>query len=158
MTKEKGQDVEQKAQPAPAVSARYPFLGGWFDRWPFPSRIPELWAQLNNEGIPVEEFVDDDTLVIRAELPGVDADEDIDIDVENGVLSIRARREQREEAKEEDSFRSEFHYGSFRRSMVLPSGADADDVKATYTDGILEVRVPVDGEQPARTKIPVSRS
>lgn len=147
----------------PAFPIRYPFLSDWFDRFPrFMSPLPEFWANVTGEAIPVEEFVDDDDLVIRAELPGVDADDDIDVAVDDGRLSIRARRERREETKDEHSFRSEFHYGSFRRSMPLPKGTEADDVKATYRDGILEVRVPfsteTEEEEAERTKVPISRS
>ena len=54
-------------------------------------------------------------------------------------------------------FRSEFHYGSFERSVALPAGAQSDDVTATYTDGILEVRVPVDTKTDAIKKVPVER-
>ena len=117
---------------------------------------------MTGESIPVEEFVDDGELVIRAELPGVDVDEDIEVDVDDGRLSIRARRERREETKQEGSFRSEFHYGSFRRTMSLPKGTEADDVQASYRDGILEVRIPfsteVEDEEAERTKVPISRS
>jgi HSP20 family protein len=147
----------------PMLSWRYPFFGDWFDRFPrFMTPFPDLWAQVTDEGMPVEEFVDDGELVIRAELPGVDVDDDIEVEVDDGRLSIRARREQREETKEEGSFRSEFHYGSFRRTMTLPKGTEADDVKASYRDGILEVRVPftveTEEEEAERTKVPISRT
>jgi HSP20 family molecular chaperone IbpA len=87
----------------------------------------------------VEAFEEDDQYVLRAEMPGIDPDKDVEIAVEGGVLTVRAER--REEKKE--GGRSEFHYGTFTRSMTLPAGANVDDVKATYTDGILEIRIAV---------------
>ncbi|HZO70064.1 MAG TPA: Hsp20/alpha crystallin family protein [Kribbellaceae bacterium] len=87
----------------------------------------------------VEAFDEEGHFVMRAELPGIDPDKDVEIAVQDGVLTVRAER--REEKKE--GRRSEFHYGTFRRSMTLPAGADVDDVKATYIDGILEIRIAV---------------
>jgi HSP20 family protein len=106
----------------------------------------------------VEEFVDGDELVVRAELPGIDPEKDVDISVVNGSLRISAEREEKSEHKEKHSYRSEFHYGSFVREVPLPEGAKESDVTATYTDGVLEVRVPVgDQARPEPVKIPVTR-
>jgi HSP20 family protein len=107
----------------------------------------------------VEEFIDDGAQVVRVELPGVNPEKDVDISVVNGVLRISARREEREEHKEKDSYRSEFRYGSFVRELALPEGCREEDVTATYTDGVLEVRAPVGEVQaPAPKKVPVTRS
>ncbi|GAA1542400.1 Hsp20/alpha crystallin family protein [Nocardioides humi] len=92
--------------------------------------------------IRIEEFTDGDTSVIRAELPGIDPDKDVEITVDDGVLRIRASREERAEEDRADGYRSEFHYGTLVRSFRLPEDVSADDVHATYQDGILEVRVP----------------
>src|SRR5215207_5260897 len=83
----------------------------------------------------VEDYVEEGQYVLRAELPGLDPDKDVDITVENGVLTVKAER--REEKKE--AHRSEFRYGAFRRSVSLPPGVDESNVKATYANGILEV-------------------
>ena len=72
---------------------------------------------------------------------------------ENGVLTISGER--REETKEKN--RQEFHYGSFRRTLTLPAGAQSDQVTAAYTDGVLEVRVPLSSEAPPTTRIPIQR-
>jgi HSP20 family protein len=93
--------------------------------------------------IRMEDYVEDSHYVLRAELPGIDPDNDVEVALKDGVLTVKAER--REEKK--DSQRSEFHYGSFTRSMSLPAGADENDVVATYRDGILEVRVALVGEQ-----------
>jgi HSP20 family protein len=75
-------------------------------------------------------------------VPGIDPDKDVKITIDNGLLTIKA--EWLEEKKE--GGRSEFWYGSFTRSTTLPTGADPDDVTATYGDGILEVRVGIKPE------------
>lgn len=85
----------------------------------------------------------DDHLVIRAEMPGVDPDKDIEIDVDDGVLTVRAERHKEEKTETKCGFRTEFRYGSFRRTVALPKGTSAEDVKANYRDGILEIQVPV---------------
>jgi HSP20 family molecular chaperone IbpA len=76
---------------------------------------------------------------LRAELPGIDPEKDVEITVDDGVLTVKAER--REEKKE--GGRSEFRYGSFARSVTLPAGADEENVAASYRDGILEVRTPI---------------
>ncbi len=103
--------------------------------------------------IRVEDFVQDDGYVLRAELPGVNPDEDIDVSVEGDLLTIRGQR--REE--EHDKNHNEFRYGSFSRSVRLPVGAKAQEVAATYEDGVLEVKVPIVVGEAATTKIPVQR-
>ncbi len=93
--------------------------------------------------LKVEEFTDADTLVVRAELAGIDPDKDVEVTVTGGMLHIRAERTAKKEHVSKDRYRSEFRYGTFERDVLLPEGATADEVSAIYTDGILEVRVPV---------------
>jgi len=108
--------------------------------------------------IRVEEVVEDGSLVLRAELPGVDPDKDVELVVENGVLTLRAERREESETKGHHRRRSEFRYGSFARRILLPAGATDEDVKATYENGILEVRIPVDGERAEARKIPITQT
>ena len=107
----------------------------------------------------IEQEITDDTLVVRAEMPGVDPDKDVEITVQDGVLHIRAERRSEEKEETEGRTRSEFRYGMFERALRVPPDMSVDDVKASYKDGILEVRVPykVPTEVGAR-KIPISRS
>ncbi|MHA7303487.1 Hsp20/alpha crystallin family protein [Pseudarthrobacter sp. MDT1-22] len=110
--------------------------------------------------IRVEELVDGQTLVVRAEMPGVDPDKDVEITLDDGYLRIRAERQEKEEHKDKGRFRSEFRYGSFSRSIPLPEGVKEEDIKATYTNGVLEVRTPLPEEaaQPeAPKKLPITR-
>lgn len=90
----------------------------------------------------VEEYVEDDTCVIRAELPSIDPDKDVEISVADGILHLHAQREERREEERPSGYRSEFHYGTLERSIRLPEGVTEADIKASYKDGILEVRVP----------------
>lgn len=104
----------------------------------------------------IEEFVDDGTCVIRAELPGIDPDKDIELTVSEGMVHLAAKREERTEEERPSGYHSEFHYGRFQRSMRLPEGAAETDVKASYKDGILEVRIPIPKtEAAAATKVPI---
>lgn len=109
-------------------------------------------------GIPVEELVEDDTLIVRAQIPGIDPDKDVEITVSDNQLHLRAEWRQEARVEEQGLARQEFHYGSFYRSIPLPAGTREDQVKATYHDGILEVRVPVDTAQWTSTNVPVERN
>lgn len=104
--------------------------------------------------IRVEDFVEGDSYVVRAEMPGVDPDKDIQIDVAGDVLTIHGER--REE--EHDRNRSELHYGSFERTLPLPRGAKAEEVRATYTNGVLEVRVPYAADEPKATRVAIEHN
>jgi HSP20 family protein len=90
---------------------------------------------------PVEVVQRGDRLVIRADLPGLRKD-DIDIDIDKGVLILRGERQQVHEDTSEGYYRSERNYGAFSRSIPLPDGADATKAEATFKDGVLEVIVP----------------
>jgi HSP20 family protein len=142
------------------TESTYPFprhfgLGEWLERWEPLRRIAE---QRDAAAIPVEQYVDDDHLVIRAELPDVDPDRDIAVSVDAGVLHISAQRRSRHEERTGDQYRSELRYGSFSRAIRLPAGTDATDVDASYTDGMLTVRLPVDEDRAEQTRVPVRRS
>ena len=121
--------------------------------------LPAPWKDLMADtDMKVEEFQEDGHLVVRAEMPGIDPDEDVEITVEDHMLHLRAERRSETKTEDKKGYRSEFHYGSFARSVRLPVGATEDDVTASYTDGILEVRIPVDDRQAEARTIPVSRS
>ena len=92
-----------------------------------------------------------DDIVIRADLPGVDRD-DVHVEVENDVLTIRGERREEHEEEEEGFYRSERSYGQFHRMLPLPEGVSADEVEATFRDGVLEVRLPAPKQQEQRTR------
>ena len=112
---------------------------------------------LDKPAMRIEEFMDGDTLVVRAEMPDVDIDKDVDITVHDGLLHIKAQRSEKEEKKDKSFYRSEFRYGSFERTLPLPPGATLDDVKATYQDGVVEIRIPTSVPASEATKVPVQR-
>ena len=107
--------------------------------------------------LKVEEYREDGTLVIRADLPGIDPDKDVQMTVTDGVLHLRAERREEKETSDRDYRRTEIRYGAFSRTLPLPPGAVDDDVKASYKDGVLEVRVPVKAELTAPKSIPIAR-
>ena len=169
MAKKSDTKTPARKESPPARTTRLdPFdpgrLSEWFDRWPdvFARRWPEGFpavAPFAQQGFRMEQFTDEDgTLVVRGELPGLDPDSDVTIVVEGDLLKISGRREERSEDTTDDTYWTEFHYGSFSRSVGLPSGARTDDIKASYTDGILEVRVPIDAEASEATKIPIAKA
>ena len=108
--------------------------------------------------IRVEEEVKDDTLTIRAEIPGVDPEKDVQITLSEGQLLIRAERQERTEQKDKGNYRSEFRYGSFLRTVPLPKGVKGEDITATYKDGVLEIRAPIPRteEEPPHQRIPIN--
>lgn len=131
---------------------------------PTESPISELfqWLDLNRPTslsdlmhyVPLESFTDEGSYVVRADLPGVDPEKDIEVKVDGDVLTIHGER--REE--EHDNGRSEVRYGSFTRSVRLPKGASATDVVARYDAGVLEVRVPMKEAPAEPIKVAVQRA
>jgi HSP20 family protein len=108
--------------------------------------------------IKIEQKVVDGKLEIRAEMPGIDPDKDVDISIVEDVLTIKAERHEEEKGEREGAAFSEFRYGSFMRSLRVPKGTAVKDVKASYKDGILTILVPTPVETKAETfKVPVSR-
>ncbi len=85
----------------------------------------------------LEDYVEGSKYILRAEMPGIDPEKDVEITVADGVLTLRAER--RQEHKE--AHRSEFRYGAFERTVTLPDNAVKDDITATYEDGVLTVTV-----------------
>ena len=93
-------------------------------------------------------------VVIHAEVPGMKK-EDIDVHVENNVLTIRGKKERKEEVKEDGYFRTERSYGTFSRSFSLPTTVDVSKIVAEYKDGILTLSLPKE-EQAKPRQIAVS--
>lgn len=95
------------------------------------------WHQM----IKIEECKEGDALVIRAEIPGVDPDKDIQIEVIDDALVISAEKVESHEEAAGHMHRSEFRYGSLTRSVPIPRGVDESKIGATYKDGVLEIRM-----------------
>jgi HSP20 family protein len=106
--------------------------------------LPMTWRRLPVEmgwAPAIEMFEKEDRFVVKAELPGMKKEE-IDISVVGDTLTIKGERKAETEVKEEDYYCCERSYGSFFRSIAIPSNVDADKIKATYDDGVLEVTLP----------------
>lgn len=94
-----------------------------------------LWMPL------VESYTKDNTLVFKAELPGVDP-KDLDVSVTDRELVIKGERKAEKDTKEESYLYHEINYGSFERRFLLPEGCKTEDLKAKFANGILEITVP----------------
>jgi HSP20 family protein len=106
-----------------------------------------LWRPEDKRGwMPSVDVIDKgDKLVVKAELPGM-KEEDIDISVVGDTLRIKGEKETDTEVEEADYFRSECTYGSFYRSIPLPSTVDASKIEANLDDGVLEITLPKSAE------------
>jgi HSP20 family protein len=106
---------------------------------------PSIWRRLPMEQMAwapaVDVFEKGDKLVVKAEVPGMKED-DIHVSVEGDMLTIRGEKKTESEVKDEDYYRCERSYGSFFRSVALPSTVDASKIEADYEDGVLEVTLP----------------
>ena len=107
---------------------------------------------------PVEEMIrpaiemsdQEGNYIIRAELPGVNK-ENIDIEVTEDSITIKAENKFKEEERKENLYRSELRYGKFLRTIPFPSEVKSEEAKAEYKDGILKIVVPK--IEPEKTKL-----
>jgi HSP20 family protein len=120
----------------------FPDLVDWFEA-PFMTLRPYL-----AQPIRVEDYIEEDHYVVRAELAGIDPAKDLEITVGSGYLTIHAERHDKTEGKR----RTEFRYGAFTRSLPLPATANEDDVTASYDDGILTISVGLKTEKKESVK------
>jgi HSP20 family protein len=117
-----------------SLPMRRPFGLGW--DWP------------GDDLIRVDHYRDGNTEVIRAELPGINPDKDVELTVTDGMLRINAQRREEKKTEEKGYLRHELHYGSLTRTLPLPEGVTESDITATYKDGLLEIRIPVPEQPP----------
>jgi HSP20 family protein len=109
------------------------------------SSWPAVWRRIPATELgwapAIEAFEKEDKFVVKAELPGM-KEEDIDISVVGDTLTIKGERKAESEVKEEDYYCCERSYGSFSRSIAIPSNVDGNKIEAGYEDGVLEVSLP----------------
>jgi HSP20 family protein len=103
---------------------------------------------------PMEMFERDGNLVVRADLPGLTKD-DVQVEVTEESLTITGERRSEHEGQQGGVFRSERHYGTFHRRIPLPEGVNAEQVRATFQDGVLEVTMPAPQQQARSRRIEV---
>lgn len=125
------------------MNALLPRLFGdlWFDE---PLRTGQV--------IRVEDLMTEREYTLRAELPGIDPEKDVEITVAQGILTIHAERKEETQTRH----RSEFRYGVLQRSVRLPANADEENIVANYNKGILEVTVPLKPAEPAGRQVPIT--
>jgi HSP20 family protein len=131
-----------------------------FDDWTswLPFRRPGVFgpaSSMRDEMIRVDEYKDGEALVVRAEMPGIDPQKDVEITVSEGMLQIRGERREEQKEDTEGYRRRELRYGSFARSLPLPPGVKESDITAKYDKGMLEIRIPT--PKTSATKVPVSK-
>jgi HSP20 family protein len=119
------------------------YLGGW-----------NPVESLRSSSPPLESYVDGDNLVVRVDLPGIDP-KDVEVSVTDNMLTVTGKREQTHEEKKRDYLHREVSYGAFTRSIALPKGIDAEQVKANYRNGVLELTMPTPRELAPR-KVPIA--
>ena len=104
----------------------------------------------------VDIFETPDSIVMKAELPGVSRD-NIDIQVQDNTLTLKGERKSEHEVKEENYLRGERSYGAFQRTFNLPTGVQQGKIRAVFKDGVLEVTMPKAEEaKPTQVKIDVT--
>jgi HSP20 family protein len=118
----------------------------WGQTWPFGAWPLARKAAQTTEGaalwtLRIDVFEKNGDFVVKAELPGAKK-EDIEVTLDQGDLVIRGQKKAETEVKEEHYYRMEQSYGSFYRRLALPFETTAEQIKATYAEGILEIRIP----------------
>jgi HSP20 family protein len=105
----------------------------------------------------VDIYEKDGNIVLKAELPGIEA-KDVDVRVENNVLTLQGERRFEQEVQKESYQRVERSYGTFSRSFTLPTVIDTDQIKAEFKDGLLRMTLPKKEEaKPKQISIDVTR-
>jgi HSP20 family protein len=99
----------------------------------------------------IDVFEKDNRLFTRVDLPGMKK-EDVKVEVTDGHLALSGERKNEKEEKKDNVYRTEREYGSFYRAIPLPEGVKLDDVKATFTDGVLEVSIPLPARAEAKVR------
>lgn len=120
---------------------RTPFdelISRFFEDW----LTPRALAGEARGWTPAVDMIDrQDEIVLRADLPGL-SEKNLEVSVDQGVLTIRGERREEGEAKEEDYYCCERWVGSFARRITLPPGVDVDRIRATFKNGVLEIHIP----------------
>lgn len=123
---------------------RRPFPGLWEpERW-WPSRAVSMRMPA------LDVYEEKDEVIVKADLPGL-SKEDVDVNLSGKTLTIKGEKKQEEEVKEKDYYRRERSYGSFVRSVELPAEVKPEEIKATFKDGVIEVRLPKTEEAKKKT-------
>ena len=133
---------------------------GGFRRWPFRRSLfdvaPSWRSELAWPAAPAVDFAETDKAYeVTAELPGLD-EKGIEVKFADGVLTIKAEKQEEKEEKKKDYYLHERSFGSFHRALQVPAGIDSDKIEASFKKGVLTVTLPKSAEaQKAEKKIAV---
>ncbi len=120
-----------------------------------PTNVVPFWPESEAGAVPAVDMYETDTeVVIRAELPGVKR-EDIQVNAEKNVITIRGESKEEEETEESGYYRRELRYGSFSRTLPTPTDINHENVTAKFEDGILTIRAPKTEEEPSGRTVEV---
>ncbi|MCL4545814.1 MAG: Hsp20/alpha crystallin family protein [Chloroflexi bacterium] len=152
-----GNEIRRRGPFDPFESLSEEFMRLWDQAWPFGAgRLARPWRRLApspETWLPSTDiFEKGGSLVVKTELPGVKK-EDVDVKLEGADLIIQGKRESESEVREEDYYRMERSSGSFYRRVPLPFESQAQQIEASFSNGVLEVRIP----KPVETKPPAQR-
>jgi HSP20 family protein len=120
-----------------------------FDDVFYPINRDEVEFSMGSWNPVVDVYDNDDSIVIKAELPGIDK-EGIEIDVKDRVLTLKGERSSESEVKDDNYYRRERSFGKFERAFTLPADVDPDKIKADYKDGVLKIDIPKPEEKKPR--------
>jgi HSP20 family protein len=121
----------------------------WLDNWP--------QANMGNFAPAIDVYEDENNVYVETPLPGINPEE-VNIAIENDVLTIEGGSEKKTEVDEKNYYRKEVRYGSFHRSVALPSSVKGEDAKAEYEKGVLKITVPKEERvKPKKVKIEVKK-
>ena len=115
----------------------------------YPINRDEVEFSMESWNPVVDVYDNDDSIVIKAELPGIDK-EGIEIDVKDRVLTLKGERSSESEVKDDNYYRRERSFGKFERAFNLPADVDPDKIKADYKDGVLKIDIPKPEEKKPR--------
>ncbi|HZD02306.1 MAG TPA: Hsp20/alpha crystallin family protein [Actinomycetes bacterium] len=130
-------------------------LGPWTGvpwQWIMPLSKEHRWVPA------CDVFARADDLVVQMELPGIDPEKDVQVSVQDGVLCISGERGHDAATEQAGYWRRESSYGAFERGIPLPEGAKAEDITASYDNGVLEIVIPKAAQLPQPTRIAVRAS
>jgi HSP20 family protein len=135
-------DISRREEYSPGLGTPFVFMRRFteeMDRllegFGFGAQVNAMWAP------QVEVFERDNQLIVRADLPGMTKD-NVNVDIIDDALVIRGERASEREENEQGFYRSERSYGSFYRRIPLPEGVNADNAKADFRNGVLEITIP----------------
>ncbi len=134
-----------------------PFRNNWlFDPWEEMDKFFDNWPERKSGKFTpaVDVYKSQGNVVVESPLSGVDP-EDVDITIEDNVLSIKGKTEKKSEVEEKDYYRKEVRSGRFYRNINLPAKVDESKVKAKYSEGTLKIEAPIKEELDKKKKVKI---